>query len=299
MGSTTPAGSHPTAARTAGVTASAEASATARPRAEPTAVDAAFAFSSLSVGAHHACAIRLADGAAYCWGLNSYGQLGDGSTTHRSSPVAVAGGIAFAQISAGDSYTCGVADDGTVYCWGRNGFGQLGDGTMTDRSVPTAVSGGTAMEGVSAGERHTCGWTASNVGYCWGDNPFGNLGEGTSVDRLEPTPVAGGIAFASVRAGPLPYSCGVDTSGVGYCWGRGTTGALGNGTTGVEREPSPVSGGLTLARIETGWDHACALTTSGDAYCWGTIGEGALGDGSSQVTDPATVPGGFEVAVRE
>ena len=95
-------------------------------------------FAAVSAGDVSTCGVTAA-GAAYCWGLNSNGQLGDGTTTNWLSPVLVAGGVSFAAASAGDLHTCGVTTGGAAYCWGYNGYGQLGDGTTTDRSSPVLV----------------------------------------------------------------------------------------------------------------------------------------------------------------
>jgi alpha-tubulin suppressor-like RCC1 family protein len=69
------------------------------------------------------------------------GQLGDGTTTDRTSPVPVLGGLTFARVSAGNGHTCGVTTDGVAYCWGNNNYGQLGNGTTTNSSVPVKVAG--------------------------------------------------------------------------------------------------------------------------------------------------------------
>jgi alpha-tubulin suppressor-like RCC1 family protein len=86
----------------------------------------------------HTCGVTTA-GAAYCWGLNNFGQLGDNSTTNRTSPVAVTGGLSFAAVSAGGQHTCGVTTAGTAYCWGSNSSGQLGNGTTITNLVPVRV----------------------------------------------------------------------------------------------------------------------------------------------------------------
>lgn len=95
---------------------------------------------ALVSGAAHACAL-LADGTAYCWGQNLHGQLGNGSTVNAATPIAVAGSITFAQLSAGGAVTCGISIEGLEYCWGLNQSGQLGDGSRTNRAAPARVGG--------------------------------------------------------------------------------------------------------------------------------------------------------------
>ena len=107
----------------------------------PVLVTGGLDFTTVSAGGHHACGVTSA-GAAYCWGANSHGQLGDGTTSDRWSPVPVAGGVRFTALSAGNHHTCGVNSVGTVYCWGGNYLGQLGDGTTADRPSPVRVAGG-------------------------------------------------------------------------------------------------------------------------------------------------------------
>src|SRR5207253_863820 len=133
------------------------------------------------------------DNQAYCWGANNSGQLGDGTTTTRLTPVAVAGRLRFGQVSPdGTQHSCGVTTDDRAYCWGRNVFGELGDGTTTARLTPVAVAGGLLFRQVSAGAFHTCGVTTGDLAYCWGyNNFFGALGDGRLINRRRPTAVAG------------------------------------------------------------------------------------------------------------
>src|SRR5439155_1217374 len=129
-------------------------------------------------------------GAAYCWGYNFYGQLGDGTQTQRLVPTAVVGGLTFAAVSVGVAHTCGVTTSGAAYCWGYNTFGTLGDGTTTRRLVPNTVAAVHTFADARASRYHTCGVTTSGAAYCWGLNSSGELGDGTTTERLVPMPVA-------------------------------------------------------------------------------------------------------------
>ncbi len=147
-------------------------------------------FGSVSTAGGDACGVTTAE-VGYCWGSNFYGQLGDGTTTERGTPGAVAGGLSFASVSAGGDHTCGVTTGGVAYCWGRNAWGQLGDGTTTDRTTPVPVAGGLTFETISAGGSpesigSTCGVTTGGMGYCWGPNTAGQLGDGTFNDSSVP-----------------------------------------------------------------------------------------------------------------
>jgi len=96
---------------------------------------------SIAAGNDHTCGLT-SGGAAYCWGLNGDGQLGDNTTTQRLTPVAVQqGGVTFASITGGADHTCGLTSGGAAYCWGDNSNGRLGDNTMTQRLTPAAVGG--------------------------------------------------------------------------------------------------------------------------------------------------------------
>ena len=109
-----------------------------------TAVATTLKFANLTAGQHHTCGLT-ADETAYCWGLNTFGQLGtatnNGTDAANPTATAVATSLKFASLSAGASHTCGIAADATAYCWGYNGFGQLGDGTTNVSFAPVAVRG--------------------------------------------------------------------------------------------------------------------------------------------------------------
>ena len=214
----------------------------------PVRVSGTLEFASVSTGGAHTCGLTTG-GDAYCWGENGEsrgylfgsGQLGDGTTSNRLTPVPVSGGFRFASLSLGFTYTCGVTSTGDAYCWGRNRHGQLGDGTTVGRLTPTLVSGSLSFASVSPNlgfPLHTCGVTTTGDAYCWGDNSLGQLGDGTTVDRLTPALVSGGLRFVAVSPGAGGHTCGVTTSREVYCWGSNGNGQLGDGTT--NGSPTPV-----------------------------------------------------------
>ena len=268
----------------------------------PVAVSGGLTFTTLSELWAHACGLT-AGGAAYCWGINYAGQLGDGTTTPRTVPTPVAGDLSFASISAGYGHTCGVTASGAAYCWGGESAdapwdeaeGQLGDGTTTRRLVPTPVAGGLTFTAVSVGMLHTCGITTSGAAYCWGFNKSGELGDGTTTQRLVPTPVAGGLTFASISASWS--TCGVTTSGEAYCWGGNGNGVLGDGTTTGRLVPTRVAGGHRFTDVRIAEMHTCGVSTSGAALCWGRNQWGQLGDGTATARQvPTPVAGGHTFA---
>src|SRR5450759_3959508 len=183
-------------------------------------------------GGYHTCALAPS-GQAYCWGLNTYGELGDNTTTDRSTPIAVQQGVVtFTSITAGWGHTCGLTSAGAAWCWGYNGNGRLGDNTITLRLTPVAVQqGGVTFTSITAGDSHTCGLTGAGAAYCWGRNDSGPVGDNTTTDRHTPVAVQqGGVTFASITSGRW-HTCGLTSAGAAYCWGWNVNGQLGDITT--------------------------------------------------------------------
>ena len=200
----------------------------------------------------HTCGITLT-GDAFCWGENGEGQLGNGSMTNSDTPIAVSGGLKFQSLDGGGGgrgendviigHTCAITLNGDAHCWGSNSWGQLGNGSTTSNTTPVAVSGGLVFQSISAGYHHTCGLTTAGAAYCWGRNRDGQLGNGSTMSSPTPaTPVAvsGGLVFQSISAG-WDHTCGITTTGDGYCWGGDDEGELGNGGGGGASTPARVS----------------------------------------------------------
>ena len=260
-------------------------------------------FASITAGYYHTCGLTGA-GATWCWGLNSYGQLGDNTTTDRHTPVAVVGGLSWsAVVTSEDSvHTCAVkASSQLIYCWGHRFNGRVGDnsGYALQQAKPVTVGGGLGFIQVVASQHHTCGLTGAGAAWCWGFNPYGELGDNTTTDRFGPVAVQqGGVTFTSITVG-FQHTCGLTSAGAAWCWGANGSGRLGDNTTTQRLTPVAVQqGGATFASITAGYDHTCGLTGAGATWCWGNNGQGELGDNSltNRSTPVAVQQGGVTFA---
>jgi alpha-tubulin suppressor-like RCC1 family protein len=254
----------------------------------PAAVLGGHTFRSLSAGHHYTCGVTTAN-AAYCWGYNGYGNIGNGTFTQADVPVPVSGGLAFATVVAGSSNTCGVTTTGAGYCWGSNAVGELGTGSLTPdySNVPAAITGGLSLTAIGVGNQANCGLASGGAASCWGWNDNGQLGSvlaGGVTFTSTPVVVSGGRTFASVHGGHLYYTCGITPTGAAYCWGNNNDGQLGDGSNTRTSTPTAVIGGLTFSTMDAGDGFACGVTTAGEIYCWGANESGQLGNGTRTPT---------------
>jgi alpha-tubulin suppressor-like RCC1 family protein len=245
---------------------------------------------NLATGGYHNCALT-ASGGVVCWGINTNGQLGDGTVIARSTPVNVSG-IPFGNtaVAGGGVHTCAVTSTGGVKCWGSNATGQLGDNSTTQRLVPVDVSGLAGISNVTAGEGFSCALSTAGGVSCWGSNVDGQLGDGVSptganARQLTPVAVSGLGSGVTALAGSYSHACAV-VGGAAKCWGINYNSQLGDLTVSqftFENAPRGVTGlgPSTTISLATGADHSCALTTSGGVKCWGYTIYGAVGDGTS------------------
>jgi alpha-tubulin suppressor-like RCC1 family protein len=244
----------------------------------------------------HSLGVRQ-NGTAWAWGCNTYGRLGDGTTTDRSSPVSVVLGFTdWCQVSAGTFHSLGVRQNGTAWAWGSNLFGRLGDNTTTSRSSPVSVVGGfTDWCQVSGGILHSIGLRQNGTVWAWGSNGSGRLGDATTTSRTSPVSVVGGFTdWCQVSAGDN-HSLGVRENGTAWAWGLNTSGRLGDATTTSRTSPVSVIGGFTdWCQVSAGGSHSLAVRTNGTAWAWGANLYGRLGDGTTTDTSsPVSVVGGF------
>jgi alpha-tubulin suppressor-like RCC1 family protein len=220
------------------------------------------------------------DNRAFCWGYNTQGELGDGTTFERWTPVPVAGTLRFRQVSAGYDNTCAVTTDFHAYCWGSNVHGVLGDGTTTRRLRPVAVAGGHRFRTVESFGYHTCGVSYPDEhAYCWGENFDGQLGDGTRIDRLTPVAVSGALVFHQLTAG-YKHTCGVTTDARLFCWGNNKYGQIGDSSTALRRlKPARVGRSRSWHQVDAGGNTSCAVATTHAILCWGDGREGEFGNG--------------------
>jgi alpha-tubulin suppressor-like RCC1 family protein len=249
---------------------------------------------AISAGLLFNCGL-LNTGAVKCWGQNSNGQLGDGSTTQRYSPVDVSGltsGVA--AIESGYYHACALLNSGAVKCWGNNGSGQIGDGTNANRYTPVDVSGlSSGVIAISAGFYHTCALLSTGAVKCWGLNTYGELGDGTTTTSSTPVNVSTLSSGVSAISAGGYQTCALLTTGGVKCWGFNSSGQLGDGTITNSSTPVNVSG-LTsgVTTISAGYIHSCAVLSTGVIKCWGANSSGQLGDASTtQRTSPVDVSG--------
>jgi alpha-tubulin suppressor-like RCC1 family protein len=237
------------------------------------------------------------DGTLWLWGLNSTGQLGDNTTTDKSSPVqTISGGTNWKQVAGGSGHTAAIKTDGTLWTWGSNVFGELGDNTTTSKSSPVqTISGGTNWKQVSCGSEHSAAIKTDGTLWLWGRNQFGQLGNNARTSISSPVQtVSGGTNWKQLSCG-VYYTAAIKTDGTLWLWGQGTSGQLGDNT--ITHRSSPVqtvSGGTNWKQVSCGVNNTAAIKTDGTLWLWGSNVFGELGDNTttSKSSPVQTISGG-------
>lgn len=240
----------------------------------------------LGLGRGNICAV--ADKKLYCWGANTFGQLGNGTETGSTTPVQVPNLQNVTAVSTGYDSTCAVSD-GKAYCWGDNGHGQLGNGAVSgDEESPQLVSSLTDVTDIDTDDGTSCAVAGGEV-YCWGENDEGQLGNSNNTDVGTPTKIAGITGATSVETDDGTV-CAVANSQA-YCWGDNLYGQLGNGNEISSTSPVRIPELSDVTAISTGKNTTCAVA-GGDAYCWGSNAEQQVGNNStSDVSSPVKLTG--------
>lgn len=249
--------------------------------------DAEIVFASITAGSDHSCVLDV-DGQAYCWGQNSYAQLGDGTTIDKLTPVAVSmpNGVSFKSISAGYNHTLALSSDGQAWAWGFNENGQLGDGTLSSIFVPVQVMmpAGVNFTTVRAGGSFSIALSEDGRSWSWGSNFVGQLGNGSTIDELIPVQVSKptDLHFKSISAGDA-HTLALSIDGKIWAWGSNWAGQLGDGTNIDRLTPLELAmpDGVNFSSVKAGGPHSLALSLDGKAWGWGSNVLGQLGDGTT------------------
>ena len=230
------------------------------------------ALAQLALGEYHACAL-LADGQVACTGLNSSGQLGDGTTTDHATLTIVPGLTNVTQVVAGGNFGCALRGDHTVACWGANANSDICsnlDGNLS----PQPVAGITGVQKIAAGTTEVCALLADHTVSCWGQNVYGELGSPSSGACPSyvhgPQPVPGLPHVADVATGGN-HTCALRDDGTVACWGYNKYGQLGDGTTTDRATPVAVAGLSGVIRLVAGYTQTCAVVADGTLMCWGAF----------------------------
>jgi alpha-tubulin suppressor-like RCC1 family protein len=265
-------------------------------RSKPAGVDGIPGeISKATNGAGHTCA-ETSDGALYCWGRNTAGQLGLGDLDPRDTPQKVTMPISIERLSAGAAFTCARGTDGSLYCFGSNEYGQLGIGSNAPQNAPMKVMGIASVVRLTTGAGHSCAFTSDGIVSCWGDNREGQLGTGDTDARNKPVRIDpdGLGAVTQVYAGGA-HTCAQRVDGSLWCWGSNRFGQLGTGDTKGRVLPEQIAPdvlGNSVSAVYTGGAHTCAVKVDGSVWCWGNNQYGQLGvDVGPLATSPVQVRG--------
>ena len=195
----------------------------------------------------------------WAWGFNLVGQLGDGTTTSRSTPGlldCLTGVVAF---TAGNAHSLALLENGTVWAWGDNAYGQLGIGTTTNSPIPVQVSIPTRVTAIAAGYNHNLALDTEGTVWAWGLNAYGEVGDGTTSNRSTPVRVNGLTGVSAIAAGGV-HSLALKPDGTVWAWGVNRMGQVGDGTETDRLTPVQVSNLTSAVAIAAGIWHSLALT---------------------------------------
>jgi alpha-tubulin suppressor-like RCC1 family protein len=229
---------------------------------------------TVDVGPTTACGVR--SGGLWCWGDNSYGQLGVGTSAdgRRYAPIPVGAANDWTDVAIGSAHVCGLRA-GTLWCWGRNGNYQAQPGSTANVTSAAQVGALADWSAVAAGSYASCGLRAGGI-FCWGANDAGQLGRGTiTTAESSVAEVEHDAAWVALSAGGST-ACGIDARGELWCWGRGSTGQLGPLLYAAASLPVRLGADSDWTSVSVGVSHSCGVR-AGRSFCWGSDGSGQLG----------------------
>jgi uncharacterized repeat protein (TIGR02543 family) len=219
----------------------------------------------VAAGYYHTLAIDV-NGGLWAWGYNEYGQLGDGTTEDKNTPVRVGTDNNWSQITLGARFSVGLKTDGSLWTWGENWGGALGDGTTTDRTMPVRVGTDNDWNQISAGNFFTLATKTDGSLWGWGYSQSGELGEDTHKDT--PARLGTENTWRQVYAGEY-HALAIKTDGSLWAWGDNTYGKLGDGTRTARSTPVRLGTDNNWSQISASAHHSLATKTDGSLWAWG------------------------------
>ena len=235
---------------------------------------AAEGIQQICLGGNHSAALK-SDGSLWMWGNNSYGQLGNNSTTDSNTPVQVMTGVK--QVSLGSEHSAAVKKDGSLWVWGRNIYGQVGNGAVLNSITPEKIM--TGVKQVSLGGNYSAALKTDGSLWMWGSNIYGQLGNGSNTDSRTPIQVMTNVKQICLG---LYHSAAIKTDGSLWMWGENNAAQLGNNSFSNSNTPIKVMTGVK--QVSLGNKHSAAVTQDGSLWMWGDGSSGQIGDGSSGMT---------------
>lgn len=227
--------------------------------------------SNITGGLYHNIALK-SDGTVWAWGQNSYGQLGNNTTTDSSTPLVISGLSDVIEISSGMHHNMALKNDKTVWVWGWNAKGQLGNNTTSDSLVPIQVQGLENVKTISSGGKFSMALKEDGTVWTWGYNLGGQLGDGTKIEKHTPVKIPSISNISKIMAGPT-HSYVIQNNGTIWTWGSEYMGEHGLGTKNQNRlTPVKLNGLNNLKYIFPCTYHSVALLENGSVWIWGYDG---------------------------
>jgi alpha-tubulin suppressor-like RCC1 family protein len=265
-------------------------------RFTPVAVlGAAKTFCQIAAGSAHGAALDQY-GRVWCWGYNTYGQLGDNTSISKRTPVSILGAVkTFCTISSGDSHILAIDKNGRAWGWGFNLFGTLGDNSVTNRATPVSVLGAVkTFCQISGGGIHNLAIDKNGRAWGWGYNYYGQIGNNSATSQRTPVSVLGVVkTFCQISAGTY-HSLAIDKNGRAWGWGYNSQGQLGDNSVSWRATPVSVAGTVkTFCQISAGDYHSVAIDKNGSTWAWGDSASGQIGNGTlgNSFTFPVSTKG--------
>jgi alpha-tubulin suppressor-like RCC1 family protein/Leucine-rich repeat (LRR) protein len=241
----------------------------------------------IAAGAHYTVALKT-DGTLWAWGYNEFGQLGDGTTVNKSSPIQIGIANDWQTIATNNNHTVALKKDGSLWAWGSNNYGQLGDATIIQKNAPTQIGTATNWKTIAAGYEHTTAIKTDGTLWVWGSNNNGQLGDGSTTYKTVPTQMGILTSWKTVACG-WGNTIAIKTDETLWAWGYNRLGKLGNGTKVDSHIPIQIGTTNDWSMILCGNGHTIALKKDGRLWSWGNNSQGQLGDGTNTDKNVPTV----------